>query len=189
MYILRQNHSFTNRVESCFHWNLCHHLVYLFLLSGSIHKKSSQALILKLFEVSLMRDRPDNALENIQIINKVIPNCTEGSVLTFFFFFSPSFVTWGLRYGICFSTLFHPLYLGTNFCLQFGVIGNKNCGGLWTLQKDAAAGWDGWVEGDQWSGCLGVLMEGCLDVTEGMWGWAWFMDSNQHCSSNRSLLT
>lgn len=31
-----------------------------------------------------MGDRPDNSLENIQIINKVIPNCAKGSILTFF---------------------------------------------------------------------------------------------------------
>lgn len=78
--------SSTNRVGLCFHWSLWYHLVYLFLLSVSLHSKHSQALILNCLKLfSLMREMPDNSLDDIQSISEVNSNCTEGSILTFLF--------------------------------------------------------------------------------------------------------
>lgn len=74
-------------VELCFRRSSRYHLVYLFLLPGSIHSECSQVLILSCLEVFAQstRDLPDNSLDNIQSVSKVPANYAQGPRLTFVF--------------------------------------------------------------------------------------------------------
>lgn len=74
-------------VELCFRRSSRYHLVYLFLLPGSIRSECSQVLILNCLKVFVQstRDLPDNSLDNIQSVSKVPANYAQGPRLTFLF--------------------------------------------------------------------------------------------------------